>query len=317
VLDEVRICQAELLQTAATKLREGQSLALVQALTGMTLMENSSVELQSILSEGTGGTANTNITISVPAWSVPMTFSMGLPPLPGWQAANPALMKVKPGESVTASIKLTVPSGVWGKPTIPLDCKVMGTDWQLSGTGKVQLAALSSTDMVREWMVVGPFASDQPGKLGDTIYPPRRLLNIDAEYPGAEGKVSWQPVKLPTGSVIDFTRLYGSRKNGVVFAVTVLRVASPTAVAISTNQDDNTVNYLNNEIIGGPFSWFGNFKLSVTLPEGDNVLLCGVAQAGNVWQLRVQVECGPGSNPGDIQVVPVEKFNEVRALHNR
>jgi hypothetical protein len=230
-------------------------------------------------------------------------------------------MKITPGESVNINIKLTVPSGVWGKPTIPLACKVEGAGWQLNGSGKVQLSALSSMDMVREWMVVGPFETDQPGVLGDTLYPPQRLMNIDAEYPGAEGKVSWKPVKLSESGGIDLTQFYGSRDNGVAFAVTVLRVARPTTVAISTN-GSYSVTYLNNEIIGGPFRWFGNLKLSVTLPEGDNVLLCGVAQTnywwqGKYWQLSVQVETDPMSEPGDIKVLPVEKFSEVHALNQR
>jgi hypothetical protein len=159
-------------------------------------------------------------------------------------------------------------------------------------------------------MVVGPFETDQPGELGDTLYPPQRLLNIAAEYPGTEGKVSWQPVKLSGTGAIDFTQLYGSRKNGVAFAVTVLRVARPTTVAITTN-GSISLTYLNNEIIGGLFRRYGNHKVSVTLPEGDNVLLIGVAQTDNVWRFSVQVETGTSTNPGDIQVVPVEKFSEV------
>jgi len=321
LVNEVRNCQVDLAKTATTELHEGQSLALIQALTGMILTETSSDKLQSILSEGTGGTANTSFTVSLPAWSIPITISLSLPPLPGWQAVNPAPIKIKPGESVTTDIKLTIPSGIWGKPTIPMACKVRGTGWQLSGSGQVQLSSSSSTDLVRQWMVVGPFASDQPGVLGDTLYPPQRLLDITAEYPGSEGKVSWQPVKLSTGGSIDLIQLYGSQDNGVAFAVTVLRVSRPTTVAITTN-GSYLVTYLNNEIIGGPFRRYGNFKLSVTLPEGDNVLLCGVAQTnywwqGKSWQLSVQVESSPLSKPGDIKVIQVEKFGEVRALNHR
>jgi hypothetical protein len=321
VLNEVRICQADLARAVSTELHEGQSMALLQALTGLTLEETSSAELQSLLSDGIGGTANTSFTVSLPAWSIPIILSLSLPPLPGWQATNPAPMKIKPGESVTINIKLTVPSGVWGKPTIPVACKVDGTGWQMNGSGKVKLSAFSSTDLVRQWMVVGPFETDQPGTLGDTLYPPQRLMDITAEYPGAEGKVSWQPVKLSSGGGIDLTQLYGARDSGVAFAVTVLRVAKPTTVAITTN-GSYLVTYLNNEIIGGPFRRYGNFKLSVTLPEGDNVLLCGVAQTnywwqGKSWQLSVEIETGPMSKPGDIQIVPVEKFSEVRALNNR
>ena len=271
VLNEVRTCQSDLAKVITDELREGQSLALLQALTGLTLTETSSAELQSLLSEGTGGTASTNFMVSLPEWSIPITLSLSLPPLPGWKVTNPASMKIKPGESVTTSIKLTIPSGVWGKPTIPMVCSAKGTGWQLSGSGKVQLSASSSTDMVRQWMVVGPFATDDPGVLGDTIYPPQHLLDITAEYPGTQGKVSWQPVKLSVGGGIDLTKLYGSQENGVAFAVTVLRVSKPTTVAITTN-GSYSITYLNNEIIGGPFRRYGNFKIPLTLPEGDNIL---------------------------------------------
>jgi hypothetical protein len=197
---------------------------------------------------------------------------------------------------------------------IPLACKVKGTGWQLNGAGIVQLSSLNSTEQVKQWMVIGPFASDQPGELGDKIYPPQHMLNITAEYPGVEGKVSWKPVTGTGG--IDLTKLYGSRKNGVAFAVTVVRASRPTAVAITTN-GSNSVTYLNDEIIGGPFRWFGNQKVSLTLPVGDNVLLCGVSQTSDYWQFSVIVEAGPLCKPGDIQVLPVEKFSEVRALNQK
>jgi hypothetical protein len=319
VLNKVRRCQAELAHAAADELQEGQSLAFLQALTGVTFTENSSDGLQSLLSEGSGGTANTEVTVSLPAWSVPLTLSLSLPPLQGWKAVDPAPVKIKPGESFTAGIKLTVPPGVWGKPVIPMACRVEGKGWELNGSGKIKLSASGSTDLVREWMVTGPFASDRPGELGDSVYPPGRMLDITAEYPGIEGKVSWQPLKLPVGRGIDFTDLYGSRKNGVAFALSVLRVARPVTVAITTN-GTNSVTYLNDSILGGPFRWFGNQKVSVTLPEGENILLCAVPETdywwqGPSWQLSVRVELGPMSKPGDIQIVPAEKINEVRALH--
>jgi hypothetical protein len=320
VLNQVRKCQGELAQAAADELPEGQSLALLQALTGMTFTENSSDGLQSILSEGTGGTANTDVTFSLPAWSIPVTLLLSLPPLPGWKAINPVPMKMKPGESLTAGIELSVPPGVWGKPVIPMACRVVGKGWELNGSGKIKLSASGSTDLVREWMVVGPFASEQQGELGDSVYPPRRMLDITAEYPGIEGKVSWQPLNVPGGG-INFTDLYGSRKNGVAFAISVLRVARPTTVAITTN-GTNSVTYLNDEILGGPFRWFGNQKVSVTLPEGDHILLCGVPETdywwqGPSWVLSIRIESGPLSKPDDIQIVPAEKISEVRALHKK
>jgi hypothetical protein len=314
VVDEVRRCQADLDKLVANETPEEQSLTLIQSLTGLTITENSTEELKALLSNGTGGTANTHFIVSLPEWSNPVTLSLSLPPLPGWKVVNPSPIKINPGQSVTTTIKFTIPAGVWGKPRIPLACKVKGTAWQLDGSGIVQLASLSSTDQVKQWMVTGPFASDQPGELGDKIYPPQHLLNIIAEYPGVEGKVSWKPVTGTGG--IDLTKLYGSRKNGVAFAVTVVRASRPTVVAITTN-GSNSVTYLNNEIIGGPFRWFGNQKVSAILPEGDNILLCGVAQTSDYWQLSVIVETGPMCKPGDIQVLPVEKFSKVRALNQK
>jgi hypothetical protein len=319
VLNEVRICQADLAKAIANVLHEGQSLALLQALTGMTLMENSSSELQTILSNGTGGTANTTLTVSLPAWSIPITISLSLPPLPGWKDTNPASIKINPGQSISTSIKLTVPSGVWGKPDIPIACKVKGTGWQLNGTGKVQLSESGSTNLVKEWMVVGPFASVKPGEIGDTLYPPQRLLDITSDYPGADGKVSWKSLSGSRG--IDFIQVYKPKDNGIAIAVAVLYAAKPTSVAITTT-GSYTATYVNNEIIGGPFRRYGGFKQPATLKEGYNIILCCVAQTnywwqGKTWNLSLQVETSPLSKPGDIQVVPVEKFSEVQSLHQK
>ena len=319
ILNDVRTCQSDLAKVIADELHDEQSLALIQALTGLTFVENSSSELQTILSNSTGGTANTSFTVSLPAWSIPVTFSLSLPPLPDWKAVNPAPIKINPGQSVTTSIKLTVPSGVWGKPAIPMACKVKGTGWQLNGTGKVQLSEFGSTNLVKEWTVVGPFASDKPGLIGDTLYPPQLLLDISAEYPGAEGKLSWKP--LPGSGSIDFIQLYGAQDNGIAFAVAVLSATRPTSVAITTN-GSYTMTYVNNEVIGGPFRRYGGFKQPATLKEGYNIILCCSAQTnywwqGKSWNLSVQVETGPMCKPGDIQIVPMDKFSEVPELHQK
>jgi len=332
VLDGVRICQAELMKAADSSLPNGQSLELIQALTGLTFIETSSAELQSLLVDSKGGTANTSLAAFLPAWSIPITLTLNLPPLPGWQATTASPVEVKPGGSATVGIKLTVPAGVWGKPAIPLACKVSGQGWQLDGSGTLQLASLSKkpTELVNQWMVVGPFASDKPAEL-PVINPgnnevgwtdlPKYLqnVNINDEYPGLMGLVRWQQVKTTNGT-IDFTKLFEPVENGTAYALAVLRVTRPTSVAITSGKSDMI--YLNGERLGvsSDGQKNGNVKNSRTLKAGDHVLLCGVPQTRDRkrkvfnWRLSVKVEVDPRSTPGDVQVLPVEKFREVAAV---
>lgn len=332
LLDEVQNCQSELLKIVATSLPEGQSLGLLQALTGLNIIETSSAELQTLLREGNGGTANTSLTASLPAWSIPMTLSLNLPPLPGWQTTIPEPMEVKPGGSATSKVTLTIPTGVWGKPSIPLACKVTGPDLLLRGLGKVQLAIQSkiSPDQVSQWMVVGPFSADRIAEwplsfnakqeaVMDTLYPPKFLkdINVNSKYQGAKGIVRWQPV---VAGNIDFTGLFGSVKNGVAYAMTVLRVSKTTRVAISTGTVSAMI-YLDGEILGLPYHRWGNELLSRTLISGDHVLLCSMPQTFNPvtktinpWQLSMQVMIDPASSPGNVQIVPVEKLRKIATV---
>jgi len=316
---DVRKCQDKLLQTAAAALPEGISISLLRALTGLTITETSSAELGSILAKGNGGTATTSLSFVLPVWSVPITITANLPLPGGWKTTPPEPVKLKPGDSVASNITVTIPSGIWGKPSVPLTCKVDGEGWKLNCSGRLKLAALSKipTELINQWMIAGPFTSDQPGVLGDTLYPPQLSPDIHSAYPSGEGPVHWQAVKKES---IDFTQFYGQAKNGVAFALAVLRVNKTATVAITTN-GNNTDTYLNGELLGLPEVRNGNFKASVTLPAGNHVLLYAVPMTydrwnntPNPWRLSVQVETGPGTTEGDVELVPVEKFGEIPAL---
>jgi hypothetical protein len=317
VSDEVRTCQTKLAQAAALTISDGLSLELFHALTGLTIRESSSAELVSVLADGNGGYAKTQFTVSLPLWSIPIILSLKLPPLPGWQATTSRPVELKPGGSAVIDATLAIPAGVWGKPTIPLSCRVSGQGWNTNLSGTVQLAASSKTspDIVNQWMVAGPFASDQPGEMGDTLYPPQLRLDIDAEYPGIDGTVRWQPV---TDSKIDFTKLFGSPENGVAFAVSVLRVSRPVTVAFTTTRWSNVT--LDGEPIGVPQSRSGNFKVSRTLTTGEHVVVCALPlrrhpRSGHInWELDMQVEVDPGSTPGVVRVVPVKEFSSISSL---
>ncbi|MFA6293087.1 MAG: glycosyl hydrolase family 28-related protein, partial [Victivallales bacterium] len=314
---ELQGCLSELAKAAGTALPNGQSLEFLQALTGLTLEEASSPELQAILSNSAGGAAETSFLLSLPAWSIPLTLTLSLPSLKGWQLDGVQALALKPGGNGTVKANLTLPAGVWGRPTIPLLCKAAGAGWDMGVSGRLQLGNRSKVapDMVSQWMAVGPFESDRPGVMGDTVYPPERRLDLAAEYPGTEGKVRWQPIKITT-PYLDFTQLYGSKEKGVAYAVAVLRVAKPTTVIITTNGGStytSGVTYLNGQLLGVPFR-YGSNKVSRTLPVGDNVLLCGMAQKGKTWQLSVQVEANTSASPGDLQLLPVDQLGKVAAV---
>ncbi|NLO74288.1 MAG: hypothetical protein GX100_09315 [candidate division WS1 bacterium] len=317
--ESMQACQLELLQAAATALPEGQSLDLLQALTGLTLQEASSPALQILLTNGSGGTAETSLLTSLPAWSSPLTLTLAFSPLPGWQFPEPQPLALKPDGSVTAKPTLTLPVGTWGKPHIPVSYTATGDGWALHGAGRLQLGTRGSSDYLTQWMIVGPFEAEKPGVLGETVYPPERRLDVAAVAPGLEGEVRWEPVSLATAPyIVDFTKLYGPHEKGVAFGVAVLRVKRPTTVAITTNPPGGStyaagVTYLNGERIGTPDRYQAR-QVSRTLPAGDNVLLIGVAQTGNTWRLSAQVEVSPAAEPGDVQIVPADQLLQVAAL---
>ena len=239
---------------------------------------------------------------------------MSIPPLQGWQASTLAPTGVKPGDTVSNNVTLNIPSGIWGKPVIPIACKLEGQGWQMNVSGKVKLAARAATEQVTQWMIVGPFTRDQPWVTGDTsVYPPQRSLDINSEYRGAEGLVRWQPIKKGN---IDFSQQYGQVRNGVAFAMAVIRVTKTTTLAITTS--GNSVDtYLDSELLGLPEVRDGNFKASATLTAGNHVLLCAVPMTysrdgtPNPWNFSMKVETGPGTAPGTIEIVEVEKFGGI------
>lgn len=315
VAEGVRACQTELARTAASALPQGQSLALMQALTGVALDEACSGELQAVLAEGGGGAGETTVTAALPAWAGGVTLRLGLPPLPEWQSTSPAAMALAPGGTGSAIFRLTVPAGFWGKPYLPLTYTAQGAGWELRGEGRLQVGNGTpvAPNMVKEWMVVGPFEAELPGNLGQTVYPPERKLDIRATYPGARGPVRWQPAKLTASGSLDLTQLYGSREKGVAYGVAVLRATRPTTVALTTNGGSTYaagVTYLDGQLLGVPFR-YGIRKVSRTLSAGDHVLLVGTAQTGKTWQLGVQVEVDPAAPPGSVRVLPVAQFGEV------
>jgi len=73
--------------------------------------------------------------------------------------------------------------------------------------------------------------------------------------------------------------------------------------------------------MGVPNHRWGNYKYSRTLPAGDHILLCQVPQIRNRqtdefedWDLQVRVEIDPQTIPGDVQVLPADKFREIPEL---
>lgn len=313
--DDVRLCQMKMLKEASSVLSSDFPWPLFCALTGITLSEKSSPEMQQKLSRATGGTGEIALKVSLPSWSVPVSLSLGIS---DWQPNKAKVLPLKPGKSASAGFMLRIPEGVWGKPRVSFACNAEGEGWKLTSKGKIQIGNQTSVspDMVSQWMVIGPFLSDKPGEIGDKVYPPEKRLNIHADYSGADGVIRWQPVELTTENNLDFTKLYGLREKGVAYAFTVLRVTRPTTVAITTNEGSSYlsgITYLDGELLGVPFR-YGNLHVSRNLPVGDHVLLCGVARKGNTWQLGVQVVVDPTANPGDVKILSVEKFGEVAAI---
>ena len=316
--DEVRSVQIKMLGIATDTMSKDFPFSLLHALTGLSFAEKSSPGIQEMLGNATGGSGEISIIASIPAWSIPMTLSETIPPIPLWKTSTSDILNLIPGKSVVTQLNITMPAGVWGKPLIPVICKVLGEGWNLQSVEKIHLGNGGQIlpEFISQWMVIGPFSSDKPGELGEKVYPPERRLNIFSDYPGTPGTIRWEKIEPGEKGTIDFNQHFGFQEKGVAFGVSVLHLARPATVSITINggtSGSSTVTYLDGELIGVPFR-YGTRQLSRCLEAGDHILLCGVARNGNIWQLGVQVTVDPSAEPGDVMVLPVEKFKNIASL---
>jgi hypothetical protein len=105
---------------------------------------------------------------------------------------------------------------------------------------------------VNSWYIIGPFPN--PGRSNiDRRFPPEFVLDLDAKYPGVDGKmVGWQFVKSDQISV----RPQESREYAIYYAYTELWFDEDIDLWVAIGSDDNSRIWVNDQIV-----WISSYEL--------------------------------------------------------
>lgn len=147
----------------------------------------------------------------------------------------------------------------------------------------VTVDAVAQLGVIREWLVVGPFADpDESGYA--TPFPPEKGFDPKASYDGTGGKVGWKRFTsdAPDGRV-DLLKAVGPHDGAVAYAAVVLTSPKDQSVELRGGGDDNLAVWVNGtKAIDHPTyrshlrtDWH---RAAVQLKAGENTLLVKVCQ---------------------------------------
>lgn len=174
--------------------------------------------------------------------------------------------------------------------------------------------------LLTEWSVVGPF--DNRGGIGfAAVYPPEEKLDLQAEYEGQLGRVTWQPLQAePAGSapsvdragLFDLAKLTAPHKGAVSYAATEFTAAEGGPVEFRMGTSNAWKLWVNGELVFGQEEYhrgmfFDQYIVRANLKQGKNTILLKVCQNEQTedwaqdwsFQLRICDLTGRGLNSAE------------------
>jgi hypothetical protein len=150
---------------------------------------------------------------------------------------------------------------------------------------------------VRDWQLLGPFAST--GEQGhDTVYPPEREpVQLGKAYQGFGGLVKWRPYHSPEDK-IDLAAFFDYRASGAAYAVSWVYSDQVQAVTLSVGNDDGIRLWVNGEKVddvkGGRQAKPGSDIVKVRLKKGWNEVRAKVDNIIGTWELYLEILSADG-----------------------
>lgn len=151
------------------------------------------------------------------------------------------------------------------------------------------------------WHLIAPF--DNTDRKGfDTVYPPEEAIDLNATYPGKDGKeVAWEEYSTADDyGMVDFNQPFGPLKQVVGYAYTEFQSAGEQEVELRLGCKNAWKIWLNGELVFGRDEYHRGIRidqyiLPVTLKEGRNTLLVKACQNEQEqdwtvqWQFQLRV----------------------------
>ncbi|MCB1064901.1 MAG: hypothetical protein KDN20_18530 [Verrucomicrobiae bacterium] len=172
---------------------------------------------------------------------------------------------------------------------------------QLTGKLDQELDLPRHFGFLMNWNVIGPF--DNTGHEGfDTVFPPETEINLEAAYPGKEGKeIKWQPfASTDDYGKIDLNQPFGPLKEVTAYAFTDFNAAQAGPAELRLGCKNAWKIWFNGELVFGRDEYhrgqrIDQYLLPVTLKEGNNTLLVKLCQNEQTetwtaeWEFQLRV----------------------------
>lgn len=161
------------------------------------------------------------------------------------------------------------------------------------------------------WKIIGPF--DNRGMKGFPVeYPPEKEIDLNAQYEGQLGQVSWQKIATDDDyGVVDIGNQIENYKGSVMYATTTYRSGADQKVEMRLGTPNAWKLWVNGELVFQREEYhrgtrMDQYKVPVTLREGPNTILLKICQneQEDSWaqdyrfQLRVCDATGSALLPG-------------------
>lgn len=153
---------------------------------------------------------------------------------------------------------------------------------------------------VRDWQLLGPFAStaDQGH---DTVYPPEREpVQLKKPYDGFGGQVRWRPHRSAEDK-IDLAAFFNYRAAGAAYAVSWVHSDTDQAVTLGVGSDDGIRLWVNgkkaHDVKGGRQARAGQDVVKSRLKMGWNEVLVKVDNITGTWEFYLEFRAADGRQP--------------------
>lgn len=151
---------------------------------------------------------------------------------------------------------------------------------------------------VNSWYVIGPFPNPRRSNI-DRRFPPEFVLDLDAKYPGVDGKmVGWEFVKSNRLSI----RPPKDREYAIFYAYTELWFDEDIDLWVAIGSDDNSRIWVNDEIV-----WISSYELKgwrfdegfrrIPFRKGRNRILYRIENGHIVTDFSFALYLGQKPNP--------------------
>jgi hypothetical protein len=151
---------------------------------------------------------------------------------------------------------------------------------------------------VNSWYVIGPFPNPRRSNI-DRRFPPEFVLDLDAKYPGVDGKmVGWEFVKSNRLSI----RPPKDREYSIFYAYTELWFDEDIDLWVAIGSDDNSRIWVNDEIV-----WISSYELKgwrfdegfrrIPFRKGRNRILYRIENGHIVTDFSFALYLGQKPNP--------------------